>query len=253
MPPTQSAGGSPGDGNSPMRSILITGASRGIGLMLVRHYLAEGRHVIGCSRTPSPVPAEPGQGRYGHFQVDITDEHAVRSMMGSIRRQLGGFGTLVNNAGLFSAELGLLASAASLERVLATNVVGNFIVTREALKMMKAAGFGRVINISSIAVPIEETGNSFYAASKIALHRITSQMARELPGTNITVNTVGVSFIQGGSMYERMKPEALERYRRRMLNGAPITVMELAYAIDFFVDDARGALNGQALYFGGPS
>ena len=134
-----------------------------------------------------------------------------------------------------------------------TNVVGTFIVTRETLKMMKVAGFGRVVNISSIAVPIEVTGNSFYAASKIALDRITRQMAREVPSANITVNTVGVSFVQGGSMYEQTKSEALERYRRRMLDGAPIAITELAYAIDFFVGDARGVLNGQALYFGGPS
>ena len=253
MPPAQAAGSSHRDRDNPADNILITGSSRGIGLMLVQHYLAAGRHVIGCSRTASPALEAAGEGGYRHFQVDISDEPSVRSMMRSIRRELGGFGTLVNNAGLSSAELGILASAASLERVLATNVVGTFIVTREALKMMKVAGFGRVINISSVAVPIEETGNSFYAASKIALDRITRQMARELPGTNITVNTVGVSFFRGGSMYEQMNPEALGRYRRRMLDQEPMAVAELASAIDFFVADPRGSLNGQTLYFGGPS
>ena len=233
-------------------TILITGTSRGIGQMLAAYYLAEGRSVIGCSRTPATLDHAAAQARYRHFVIDITDESAVKDMMGTIRRE-GGIRILVNNAGAFSAELGLVATGAALRAVLEQNVIGGFLVTREALKIMAATGFGRVINISSIAVPLEESGNAFYAASKQALDRITRQMARELRGANVTVNSVGLSFVEGSGMYERMRPDALERYRRRMAIGRPISIRELAYVIDFFAGDLAGALTGQTLYFGGPS
>ena len=235
-----------------MQRIFISGCSRGIGLALTEHYLASGRNVIGCSRTPTELSVDVQDGRFQHHFVDITDERAVGAMMSTIRRSVGGFGTLINNAGASSAQVGMLAKAESLERVLATNVVGNFIVTRDSLRMMRAAGFGRVINISSIAVPLEETGNSFYAASKSALTRITHQMARELKGANITVNTVGVSFFEEGSMFTELGQGAVERYRRRLVDPSPISIAELAYAIDFFAGDETGRITGQTIYFGGP-
>ena len=128
-------------------------------------------------------------------------------MMSSIRREVGGFGVLINNAGIASAQPAILAKSSLPLEVLSTNVVGNYVVTRESLKMMRSAGYGRVVNISSIAVPIEEMGNGFYAASKQALTRITHQMVRELKGANITVNTVGISFVEQGTMFQRLRQD----------------------------------------------
>jgi 3-oxoacyl-[acyl-carrier protein] reductase len=159
----------------------------------------------------------------------------------------------VGNAGAFSADLAVLASAATVTKILQQNVVAGFVVAREAAKLMRPAGFGRIVTISSIAVRIPANGNAFYAASKAALQQITEVMALELADSGITLNTIGVSFVEGSGMYEQAKPEALEGYRSRLRVDRPISIDELAHAIDFFADPLAGAVTAQTVYFGGPS
>lgn len=232
--------------------IFITGTSRGIGHMLASHYLNLGWHVIGCSRSPLDPVFTTGSERYRHFTVDLTDAAAVGQMVTAIRRDARPLSVLVNNAGIFSAELALLTGAASIRDVFEANTFAGYFVTREIAKIMTADGYGRIINLSSIAVPIPLPGNEIYAASKEALDRITRQMVDQLRVPNVTINTIGVSFVRDSGMYNRLSRTAIEKYRQRLVIGRPITMAELAHAIDFFTSDLAGAITGQTIYFGGP-
>jgi 3-oxoacyl-[acyl-carrier protein] reductase len=233
------------------RTILITGTSRGIGRMLAEHYVAAGDVVIGCSR--GEVDAAPeGPGTYEHHVCDVSEELAVRHLFSAVRKAHGAPSLVVGNAGAFSADLSVLAGASTVAKVFEQNVVAGFVVAREAAKVMRPAGSGRIVTISSIAVPLAAAGNAFYAASKVALEKITEVMALELAETGITLNTIGVSFVEGSGMYEQAKPEALDGYRSRLRIGRAISIDELAHAIDFFADPLAGAITAQTVYFGGP-
>jgi 3-oxoacyl-[acyl-carrier protein] reductase len=235
----------------PESTIFITGTSRGIGKLLAMHYLQQGHTVIGCSRT-EPEWEAPSSGTYDHLLIDIGDESSVRQSFSIVRKRYGALQLLVNNAGTFSADMTALTNASTVTRIFQQNVVASFVVTREAVKLMRPAHFGRVVTISSIAVPIAAVGNAFYSASKAALVRISEVMALELKDSGVTLNTIGISFVEGTGMYEQSKPDALTGYRTRLTVERPISVEELAHGIDFFADENAGAINAQCLYFGGP-
>ena len=234
-------------------TILITGTSKGIGLALARHYVEAGRDVAGCSRGASPLDPVEGPGTYRHYQCDITDEQAVREMVTAVDAQAGGLGLLVNNAGVPLAQPGLVTSGKRLTELLEINVTGTFNVTREVVRAMLRRGSGRIVNLSSIAAQLETPGNAAYGASKAAITRLTHQLVSEVGAAGITANTVGVSLVREGGMYESLSPAARERYEARLASAEPVPIEELAFIIDFFASPEAGSITGQTLYLGGPS
>src|SRR5579885_3873542 len=116
------------------RVLLVTGSSRGIGRYLAEYYAARDIDVIGCSRGP----AEPiTRTNYRHYAIDITAEADVVRMFSDIRAQLGRLDIVLNNAAINPAlALSLLTSSDAANRTLTTNVLGTFMVSREAAKLM---------------------------------------------------------------------------------------------------------------------
>src|SRR5207244_7186346 len=108
-----------------------------------------------------------------------------------VRRKYGRLDHLINNAGIASMNHSLLTPVSSVNAVLQTNVVGTFLFCREAAKLMKAAGYGRIVNVTTVAVPLKLEGEAIYLASKAAVVSLTEVLARELAGFGVTVNAVG--------------------------------------------------------------
>ena len=150
--------------------MLISGTSRGIGKYLAKYYVKKGFVVIGCSR--KPLDYKMGAD-YHHFCLDITDEKKVKEMFSFIRKKYGKLDVLLNNAGIASMNHSLLMPLETVRRILDTNVVGTFLFSREAVKIMKKNNFGRIVNFASIAVPLKLEGESVYAASKAAVITLT--------------------------------------------------------------------------------
>ncbi|HLO02024.1 MAG TPA: SDR family oxidoreductase, partial [Symbiobacteriaceae bacterium] len=167
--------------------VLITGTSRGIGQALVQHYVALGCQVVGCSRGASTLDL-PG---YTHHQVDVTDEAAVARMMREVARSHGRLDVLVNNAGIAAMNHALTTPGATAERLMATNFLGAFHVAKAGAKLMIPRRYGRIINLSTVAVPLRLEGESLYAASKSALLTFTQVLAKEVARFGITCNVVG--------------------------------------------------------------
>lgn len=151
------------------RVMLISGARKGIGRHLAVHYCRQGHTVIGCSRQPNEDMPEG----YCHFCLDVADESAVKAMFLETRKRFGRLDVLLNSAGIAAMNHVLTTPVETVERIFRTNVSGTFLLIREAAKLMQRTRWGRIVNFSTVAVPLDLEGEAAYAASKAAVESLT--------------------------------------------------------------------------------
>lgn len=226
--------------------MLITGTRKGIGRYLTEYYLARGWTVAGCSRDASDL-RHPG---YVHYELDVADEPAVRRMTADISRRLQRLDVLLNNAGIASMNHVLLTPGATVQKVMATNVLGTFLFAREAAKIMQRRRYGRIVNFATVATPLRLEGEAIYAASKAAVVSLTEVLARELADLNITVNAVGPTPVKtdliGGVPQAKMDALLARQAIRRFGEMEDVTNV-----VDFFIRPESDFVTGQVLYLGG--
>lgn len=226
--------------------ILVTGARKGIGRKLVEHYIEQGNYVIGCSRSKSDFAHE----NYSHFCFDVKDEKEVKSIIRSIKSEYKRLDVLINNAGAASLNHSLLTPTSTLETLWNTNFVGTFLFSREAAKLMSKSKFGRIINFSTVAVPLNLAGEAIYASTKSAIEELTRIMAKELAEYNITVNAVGPTPIE--TDLTRVVPE---NKIQDLLNSQAIQRLgkfeDVINVIDFYIQERSDFITGQTIYLGG--
>jgi 3-oxoacyl-[acyl-carrier protein] reductase len=228
------------------RVVLITGTRKGIGRALVEHYVDSGYHVVGCSRSPfdGEVP------NYRHCCLDVGEEPAVKRMFSEIRSREGRLDVLINNAGIASMNHSLLTPIATVNKIMETNFTATFLFCREAARLMQLRRYGRIVNFTSVAVPLKVEGEAVYAASKAAVISLTQILARELADFGVTVNAIGPAPIRtdliGGVSPEKLdaliERQAIKRY------GEP---RDISHVIDFFVNPASDFVTGQVIFLGG--
>lgn len=225
---------------------LITGTRKGIGLFLAQHYLAAGHRVVGCSRQPADISHE----NYTHFTLDVTDEAAVKALFAAVRRDHGRVDNLINNAGIASMNHSLLTPYSTLQRVVNTNLGGTFLFSREAAKLMQRQRSGRIVNFTTVAVPLKLEGEAAYVASKAAVQGLTEVMSRELATFGITVNAVGPVPIETDLIRAVPKDKIDGLVARQAIKrlGKPEDVANIC---DFFLQPQSDFVTGQILFLGG--
>ena len=228
------------------RVILITGASRGIGLYLVRHYLAKGYLVVGCSRSRSSINAP----NYSHNCLDVTDEKAVKSLFYFNRTTHGKLDILINNAGIAAMNHAMLTPMSTVENVFSTNVFASFLFSREAAKLMRKKKEGRIVNFSTVAVPLALEGDAIFAASKAAVESLTKVLSKEVADFGITVNALGPTPIQT-DLIKNVPNDKLEKLVQQQGLKRFGEMSDVTNAIDFFIQPESGFVTGQILYLGG--
>src|SRR5690606_25682675 len=124
-------------------------------------------------------------------ELDVADEAAVAELFAAVRRDYGRLDHLINNAGVASMNHSLLTPVDAVDRLLRTNVEGTFLFCREAAKLMKKRRFGRIVNFSTVAVPLRLEGEAAYVASKAAVEGLSKVLAGEFAPFGVTVNVVG--------------------------------------------------------------
>jgi 3-oxoacyl-[acyl-carrier protein] reductase len=228
--------------------VLVTGSRRGIGLLIVEHFLAHGARVIGFARGESTVTHQ----NYVHVQVDIGDPVAVQRAFAELKKVTRVLHILVNNAAVITSQYAMILPAAAAQAMLATNVMGTFMVSREASKLMRKAKWGRIINIGSMAAKLEPIGDSMYAASKAALSSLANVMAKELAPLHITCNTVGVTAIHTDMLAQLSAAKIAE-----VVAALPIPRFaepdDILNVIDFLASERSGYITAQSIYLGGVS
>lgn len=228
------------------QTVLITGASRGIGAHLVSHFRERGAWVAACARSAEPVDEE----NLWATSVDVTDEPALRDWIRAAHARRGRIDVLVNNAGAASMNHSLLTPSQALRDAVELNCIAAFVGTREAAKLMRKAKYGRIVNLTTIAVPMLIEGELSYAASKAALEKATQILAAELAPFGITCNLVGPSPVETDLI--RGVPKAkMDALLNRLLIKRMASLDEVAYAVESFADRRASHLTAQSLYLGG--
>jgi NAD(P)-dependent dehydrogenase (short-subunit alcohol dehydrogenase family) len=162
---------------------IVTGAARGIGRAIAGRLGADGATVESFDLDGSPP-------------VDVTDEEAVRAAVVGVLERRGRIDVLVNNAGIYPHTPFEELTLAEWRRVLATNLDGVFLCTHAVYPAMKAAGYGRVVNVSSAAFFVGEGGMTHYIASKGGVIGFTRALAVAGGEHGITVNAVAPGFVE---------------------------------------------------------
>ncbi len=228
------------------RRVLITGTTKGVGRFLADHYLAQGDVVVGCARSGATITHD----NYVHHELDVAHESSVKEVFADVRRRFDGLDVLINNAGAASMNAFVLTPLTTIRRVLDTNFLGAAIFSHGAIRLLRRSTAGRIVNLTSIAVPLRLEGEAVYAASKSALETFTRILAREIGSLGITCNAVGPSVIRT-QLTQGVPPEKLERLIQGQAVRREATPADVANVIDFFVRPESGLVTGQVVYLGG--
>jgi 3-oxoacyl-[acyl-carrier protein] reductase len=227
--------------------ILITGASRGLGLALARHLIDQQHHVVGCSRSSS---SDLTSDRYEHLVADVTREEDVKRIMDTVRTRHGGLDVLINNAGWARMLPIALTPAETARRIMEANFLSTFMLTHAALRLLRRSDNGRIVNVSSIAVPLRLEGEAVYAAAKSAVEMFTRITAKEVGGWGITCNAIGPSPIR-----TRLIEGVPEAKLKVLIDGQAIREWaepsDVINVVDFFLRPESRLVTGQIVYLGG--
>ncbi|WP_262017061.1 SDR family oxidoreductase [Serratia liquefaciens] len=230
---------------------IVTGASRGIGAAIAERLAADGFTVIvnysGNQALADELvrKIEQSGGQALSARADVSDAAAVAQLFDRAEQAFGGVDILVNNAGVIALAPVAEMSDADVDRLIDINLKGTFNTLREAAKRLRDNG--RIINFSSSVVGLLQPSYGMYAASKAAVEALTSVLAKELRGRNITVNAIAPGPTATGLFLDGKTPELIDRLAKM----APLERLgqpqDIAAAVSFLAGADGAWINGQTL------
>lgn len=228
------------------KNILITGSTRGLGLAMAEHLLSQGHRVFGCARSSASINHE----HYHHFEVDVTDEASVSALFMQIRKVTKTLDALINNAGIANMNAFALTPAKTARNIFDVNVQGTFLFCQKALAFLKKAAHPRIINFSTVAVPLNLEGEALYAASKSAVETLTRVVAKEYGSYGITCNAIGPSPIDT-ALIKNVPEHKIQALIDRQAVKRKATSADVINLVDFYLQPSSDLISGQVIYLGG--
>jgi 3-oxoacyl-[acyl-carrier protein] reductase len=237
------------------KTAIVTGASRGIGAAVASRLAHDGFAVV-VNYSGDPAPAgevalriEREGGRVLTAKADVSDPAAVRGMFDIAERTFRGVDVLVNNAGIMLLSNLADMDDAAFERQVSVNLKGTFNTLREAARRLR--GGGRIINFSSSVVGLLQPTYGVYAATKAAVEAMTSVLAKELRGRDITVNAIAPGPTATDLFLTGKSPDLVQRLAKL----APLERLgepdDIARAVSFLAGADGAWVNGQTLRVNG--
>jgi 2-dehydro-3-deoxy-L-rhamnonate dehydrogenase (NAD+) len=250
------------------RTAIVTGGARGIGFAIAKRMLASGATVVlwdvdaaaldqaGAQLQGEENVDDNGNGRIYAGVVDVTDDAAIARAVAADLRELGKIDILVNNAGITGGNAPLWQLAPEVwRRVIDVNLVAPYLVCRAVVPHMVRAGYGRIINIASIAGKEGNPNASHYSASKAGLIALTKSLAKELAATGVLVNCVTPAAAKT-ELFAQMKQEHIDYMLSKIPMNRFVEVDEIAALVSWLASEdcsfSTGAVfdisGGRAVY-----
>jgi len=220
------------------RRAVVTGGASGIGEAVVKRILTEGGQVTVWDLKPSAVAGVTSR------EVDISDPVAVGDAMTAAVADMGGLDILVASAGITGPNVTTWAYPIDdWQRVIDLNLNGVFYCNRAAAREMKEAGYGRIVNVASIAGKEGNPNASAYSTSKAGVIGLTKSLGKELAMTGVTVNAVTPAAVRT-AIFDQMTPEFIHYMESKIPMGRFGTVDEIAAMICWLASDEASFCTG---------
>jgi 3-oxoacyl-[acyl-carrier protein] reductase len=237
------------------RVAIVTGASRGIGLMIGRLLAEDGASVVVSGRDPNRLDAALREiEAIGTGALAVTADAASREdaerLVDATRERFGRIDVLVNNAGITRDQLLVRMKDDDWDQVLDTNLRGVFLMTRVVGKVMMRQKGGRIVNITSAAGAMGNPGQVNYSAAKAGVIGFTKAAARELAHWNVLVNAVAPGLIDT-DMTASMPAEARDGLMQQVPLRRSGTTREVAEVVRFLAGDGAAYITGQTIHVNG--
>ncbi len=229
------------------KTVMVTGASRGLGLEICKRLSDDGYKVLAISRSDSADLNALCDSSSVYFEsFDLLDTEKIHSWFVELRKKYGRIYGLINNAAV-GAE-GVLATMHEhdIAQSLKVNLQSPIVLTKYVSRSMLLGGSGRIINISSIIGYTGFSGLSVYAATKAGLIGFTKSLSRELGKANITVNCIAPGYMDT-DMTKGIAADKLISIKRRSPSGKLATVESVAASVSFLLSDAGEMINGTTI------
>ncbi len=236
-----------------MRNVIVTGASRGLGLAIATTLVASGYRVLAIARSQSEplralaaAAAQDGRGAVHFHSFDLLDTGGMAQLVAGLRKELGPIFALVNNAGIGTAGVLALMPDEQVEMLVRLNTLSPILLTKHVVRSMMSERAGRIVNISSIVATTGYQGLSAYSATKASLLGFTHALAREVGSLGITVNAVAPGFVATEMTRELGEKERQQIMRRSALKRLP-EPEDVASAVEFLLSDKARNITGTTL------
>lgn len=228
------------------RRAFVTGGSKGIGAAIVRRLTAEGASVVFAAQDVTAADAIAEETGAIAIKLDVSDLQAAHDVV----TDMGPFDILINNAGIDQHAFFTKTTPEQWRYLLAVNLEAVFATTHAALPAMQAAGYGRIINISSEAGRLGSRGGSVYAAAKGGVHAFTRSIARENGRKGITANVIAPGPVDTPLLRKGLETggeKLLEAMKAATLLGRLGQPEEVAAAVAFLASEEAAFITGEIL------
>ena len=227
------------------RTVIVTGASRGIGAACAEAFVLQGDRVFGLSRTPGDAASG-----VEHRSVDLSSPEDLLAALDAIEQETGSIDVVVANAGITRDQLSVRMSDEDFAEVIDVNLTSTFRVVRRSLKRMIRQRSGRIVVVSSIGALMGLPGQANYAASKAGVIGMARAVAREVASRGITVNVVAPGLIET-DMTTALGEDRLALLADQVPAGRLGTPEEVAAAVVFLASPTASYITGAILAIDG--